>query len=636
MRKIEHFKRNDGKMKNRKAFRFLSIILIVICITMGLAGCNFRNNSSARLEFLADSLALALMGDDAFNWNVFFVDPEQAYGVKLDEDAQWYSYSALSEDDLSGMCEALNVYKRYMSLISTSDLSKKEMITYRSLNDTLTIYLSYYGSPNALAFTLIGASYITSEGGYVADFASMVENYSLRSESDVKRLLSVVVSTQSAFASYLDYAAARVNAGFPLYDHTLSAMQNYLKGIIDLGDNYYLFSFIEHKIDNASFLTAAAKEEYKQSFLSALSNHFMTGVETLYEGLDAYKGQVVQTEQSYLAAYGQIGREYYEWCFENKTGIRNANLNDVYNSLVEAYKTYYHSMQNVLDEVGGLESTNKAVYDEFYEYLNGEKVYLDLTDPDDIIDYLKEAATSIVPALSTVPQINFKYLDSTVEQISSALAYYLLSPVDDSNSPENITLNGYRLAQNPSDTLTTIAHEGYPGHLYAHVREKELGVKLITTLNSSTAFSEGWAMYVELAVLNHIKNNTDNKALQLYCDYDSYNILAGYLNSVILDMQVNYFGNNVDHYINLGESEEQAAAIVETFMEIPSLYIPYGYGVYYMVELHDLAKDRLGDAYNEVEFNGVLLSEGFGPTLARARELTVEYIVSKHDTPDNG
>ena len=41
-----------------------------------------------------------------------------------------------------------------------------------------------------------------------------------------------------------------------------------------------------------------------------------------------------------------------------------------------------------------------------------------------------------------------------------------------------------------------------------------------------------------------------------------------------------------------------------------------------MNNLHEQAKTTLGDKYNEVEFNKLLLSEGSGPTLTRAQELT--------------
>ena len=63
-------------------------------------------------------------------------------------------------------------------------------------------------------------------------------------------------------------------------------------------------------------------------------------------------------------------------------------------------------------------------------------------------------------------------------------------------------------------------------------------------------------------------------------------------------------------------------------MENPALYIPYGYGSCVMLTLHDEAKAALGRNYNEVEFNGYLLSEGTA-TLTRAKELTDEYVASK-------
>jgi len=616
-------------MKKFKAVKFLGIILIIVSLLVGLVGCNLFMSSSDMLDLLAESLAMSLMGSDAFAWNVFSVNPKVSYGAELQDNPTWYSYTPISQEDLSDLCTGLQYYQQLLAKIKTNKLSESEMITYRSLEDSLNDYLSLYSSPHAAEFILINGSYITSDGGYVAEFASTVENYSFRNETDVKHLLSMLKSTEEAFATYVDYAAARANAGMPLYDYTLNSMQEYLNGITELGENYYLYSFIEHKIDAVNFLTADAKAAYITSYKTALTNNFMDGVQVLSQGLGAYKGRVAKTEKSYLAAYGEIGREFYEWNFAHKTGIRNANLNDVYNELVTAYTASRESMQSALDSAKQLETANKAAYDEFKAYYDGEKVYLDLTTPEDIIDYLKDAAKNIVPDLKVTPEIGFKYLDSTVEQISPVLAYYLRSPMDDTRSPESITLNGYRLAEEPSELLTTIAHEGYPGHLYAHVREKEQGVKLITTLSSSLAFTEGWAMYVELAVINNIAAETNSEALKLYCEYDTHRIVAGYLNSVIYDMQVNYFGKDAAYYVANGYEEARAQELIEAFMEDPSVYVSYGYGVYYMRELHDYARESLGEAYNEIEFNGKLLSEGSGPTLARAKVLTEEYINSK-------
>ena len=136
-------------------------------------------------------------------------------------------------------------------------------------------------------------------------------------------------------------------------------------------------------------------------------------------------------------------------------------------------------------------------------------------------------------------------------------------------------------------------------------------------------------MYVELALLNHIASGTQNKALKLYCQYNANEIIAGYVSSLLMDMNINYFGQTVAEYVADGYDEDTAVRIIEGYMEKPSIYVSYGYGMLVMIDVHDQARQQLGSAYNEVEFNGKLLSEGFGPTVERAYELANEYIASK-------
>ncbi|MDE5617911.1 MAG: DUF885 domain-containing protein [Clostridia bacterium] len=244
-------------------------------------------------------------------------------------------------------------------------------------------------------------------------------------------------------------------------------------------------------------------------------------------------------------------------------------------------------------------------------------------------EYLKDIAENMVPNLTNVPEIDFKYMDETVAKRTNTMAYYLKSPVDEVNSAEHITLNPfYAIGSSSEPLLTTIAHEGYPGHLYARVKAKEQGLHFISSLNSCSAFAEGWAVYTQLAVLNNIIQDSDDDALNLYCEYLYGETVSGYISMLLFDIQINYMGVSVRDLVQMGYGEDTARNIIETFMEIPTVYVSYAYGAYTMINLHEQAKYELGDRYNEVEFNGILLSEG-DPTLYRAQQITDEYIASK-------
>ena len=61
----------------------------------------------------------------------------------------------------------------------------------------------------------------------------------------------------------------------------------------------------------------------------------------------------------------------------------------------------------------------------------------------------------------------------------------------------------------------------------------------------------------------------------------------------------------------MGYNSSQAQEIYNLLIETPASYASYGYGKYFFVSLHNEAKQILGNAYDEIEFNAMLLSKGW-------------------------
>ncbi|MDE6401694.1 MAG: DUF885 domain-containing protein, partial [Clostridiales bacterium] len=612
------------KRKNLTAVAMCAVVSAT-SLCFGLAGCS----RTPQLPYydpdtfgeFANDFMLLMMGSDASTWNTLSVTPEQSYGYERYGDPSWYSYSPLTKNDASTVNYIFGLYKSEMNRYNFADLSAADQVAYRTMQNVLADYTALYGSKYAVEFNLIGGSYISAEGGYVSDFATIAECYAFRNENDVEDLLQITVSTKDAFESYLDFARDRKRAGYPLYDYTVRSMQEYLDEVSEQGQNYYLYGFVDKKIDDASFLTTYQKQDYKEKYAVALTDYFMNGVKTLSQGLNDYIGNVTVTEKSYLASYGAMGREYYKWLFSNKTGMRNVDLDDVFDELVLAMSDAANKMEAVERSAAALEASNKTAFDDFNAYADGEKSVIGAASSQEILDYLKVAAKDIVPDLDTIPQIDFKYMDETVAGRTSTLAYYLLSPIDEKNSVEHITINPVTAMKDPNELLMTMAHEGYPGHLYAHVYSKENDTDFLPVVMGSSAFSEGWAVYVEYALMDSIAAKTDDIAVRLFCDYKKYECLSGYYNTVIVDLMVNYYGKSVADLTMMGNDEAVSRRQVEILMEMPAAYVPYGYGTYSIVSAHEKAKAELGAAYSETEFNGILLSEGKA-SLPRVDQIT--------------
>ena len=227
-------------------------------------------------------------------------------------------------------------------------------------------------------------------------------------------------------------------------------------------------------------------------------------------------------------------------------------------------------------------------------------------------------------------------MDTAAAEKSNAVAYYMKSALDFdlSTSSEHVTLNGTKLGSDLNETLSTMAHEDYPGHLYAYVYSKQLDISNAAKIMTSTAHAEGWATYVQLKLFEYIKANTtltslEKDALEYYCDYQYYSNLTSYLAYTYVDYAIHIKGwtpENINTFFGkIGFNSNAGSSLFKTLIETPTTYTAYGYGMHYYVNLHENAKKRLGDLYDEVEFNSAILSHGWC-SLGELKEVTDEYV----------
>lgn len=186
-------------------------------------------------------------------------------------------------------------------------------------------------------------------------------------------------------------------------------------------------------------------------------------------------------------------------------------------------------------------------------------------------------------------------------------AFYLTPPVDDAKN-NVIYINKLQLTQ---DLYTTMAHEGYPGHLYQNVYTASQNLPLIRNLFSSQGYSEGWATYVECYAYS-LGGLDEDLATILMLD-----------NSIILgihayiDMGVHYLGWDVedvkDYLAIFGLNEGVAQEIFEIMVEEPANYLSYFIGYLEILNLRYVAEEAWGENYSLKKFHEAVLSLGPAP-----------------------
>ncbi|MBQ8293583.1 MAG: DUF885 family protein [Bacilli bacterium] len=569
-----------------------------------------------------DEFFVTYLEDDQLSVNIFCENPAN-FGLEH-YDAEWYAYESFGEAEIKEDMELFNELLDELHVYKDAKLNEQQEIAYDTIEAFLQSYLDMYSIEDS---SFMNITYVDQFGGYVADFGTYMESYSLRSEQEVKDIVSYIKSTKEAFPSYLDFVQDKLDKGYGLSDYTITEMRGYLSDVLKDKDNYYLVDVISQKIDKLSFLDDAAKADYKAQVAKEMKDSFMVGVKALYDGLEKFLGKVAKEDEGYWAKY-EKGKELYVLTLKDLLGYQDLNVEEY---IKEVDRALTSAVSKVVSAQNAIVSATGISTWEQLEAILAKNSILEGT-PEEMVEYLKVFAKTIVPDLESEPNIVIKEMDEASAKVSNAVAYYMKSALDNTGS-EFITLNPVKLNDSTNnDVIGTLAHEGYPGHLYAYVYAKELDLSNLLTIMTSTAHGEGWATYVELALYQYAKEQSDNTIFDLVMDYYYANQLSGFLLETRLDAGVHYEGwgtEDIAKYMSkVGYSSDGAEDIYNLLIEMPTQYASYGYGKLVFYNLHEEAKTILGGYYDEVEFNDMLLSNGW-VNLQQLEKQYEEYMADK-------
>lgn len=588
--------------------------------------------NNAAFEQYLDNFFVEYLEGDQLSVNIFCEKPEN-FGLEH-YDAKWYTYtpSESYEQDLAETKEYFNSLVAELHSFDFKTLSPRQQIAYNQIDSFLSYQCKYY-SIDDIEFMQL--HYVDQFGGYVADFGTYMEAYTLRGKAEVDDVVAYIESTKTAFPSYLLFVKAKKDAGYPLSNYTINEMTKYLDEVLsatntETDEHYYLQDVLCSKIDTLDFLTADEKASYKTKIANAFANCFNVGVKELRDGLQEYKNCLSAENEGYWASY-EKGAELFTMELEDLLGLEDFNIGNYIREVQTAFNTYSSLASDALDTI--ISRYKIQTNADLTKFLSSHSIF-DGT-PEEMIDYLKEFATTIVPTLENTPNINIKEMDLASAKVSNAVAYYMKSALDN-DKQEYITLNPVKLGDK-NDVLGTMSHEGYPGHLYAYIFSKQLDIHNISKIMTSTAHGEGWATYVELKLYEYAMERTTDKELLDTLNYLYYNHLSGFLLETRIDAGIhveNWSVAEVGKFLKQnGYNEGAAGEIYNLLIETPVSYAAYGYGKLFFYNIHEHAKEVLGGYYDEIKFNEVLLSKGWTSLgeLQKTVDAYLEQEVFKHN-----
>ena len=192
-----------------------------------------------------------------------------------------------------------------------------------------------------------------------------------------------------------------------------------------------------------------------------------------------------------------------------------------------------------------------------------------LSGMEEIIDQLREASKDDFPALEELPY-TVKDVPTALEAYTSP-AFFMVPPID-SQDKNTIYINNSML--DPTTLFTTLAHEGYPGHLYQTVYTYLLDLDPLNDELSAPGYSEGWASYVEFEYGYDYMDESET--------YRSLARLYALINleiSALVDIQVNWVGWSEDELASwlsdMGFDPASADALMAHICAEPGNYMTY-------------------------------------------------------------
>ena len=373
--------------------------------------------------------------------------------------------------------------------------------------------------------------------------------------------------------------------GYFLTDAMLKATEDAIEKFVDKKDDNELIKIFDENIDAFDGLSAEEKEAYKKKNQEIVLNAYIPSYEKVAEELQKLKGS---RKADYNVSSLDGGSEYYAALARYKTSI-DADVETILDIC-----TQY--IEKSVDELYDIMQNHSEVTEET----------LDFDSAEDVLSYL-EGHLDAFPVLDKV-YYNVQYLDPSVAN-DSIVAYYLSPPVDDMRD-NVIKINGNNVSD-VIDLYTTLAHEGFPGHLYQTNYYIQQQPSLLRTQLTMMGYQEGWGMFAEGQAL-HVSGLSEYAS-----EYQKINIELNYVLSAAVDLGANGLGwstKDVSKYLDRLDLNGSIAKDLYDFATLqPGTILPYGVGIAMFELLENKAKNALGNDFDQKAFNEVLLNDGNRP-----------------------
>lgn len=564
----------------KKKFLILPCCLLVILISF-LSGNAFWNSlhtesSDRQFRTFTRSLFQTEVSANTISLHYTLRSPSD-YGI-ADIPA---TYGSLSSDPVAAKASVRNVLSSLQefdpgTLSSENALTFKILDTYLKNASTGTDYLLYQEP-------------LSPVSGIHTQLPVLLSEYSFYDTQDVETYLALLKETPAYFDSVIRFEQKKAASGLFMPDYQADSVLDTCQSFIDMGKENYLISTFSERIASLDLLPENKKDSFRKENIKLVTEEIYPAYQNLITAIKSLKGK--GTNEQGLSHF-PYGKKYYEYLVRQTTGC-NESISRLRLMTRAQILEDLNAMQKVLFPADAA-LTQASV--------------LEQTPPDSMLDDLRSKITDTFPE---IPDVDFqvKYVPESMQDYLSP-AFYMIPAID--NLTENVIYINNGQTASGLNLYTTLAHEGYPGHLYQTVYFSASEPDPIRSILDFGGYVEGWATYAEmmsyyLAPLS----KTEASLLQK----NSSVILGLY---ALADMGIHYDGwsvtDTVRFFSDYGINDANAVqSVYELIIGSPANYLKYYIGYLKFYELKKEMADAMGNQFSQKEFHRAVLDVGPAP-----------------------
>lgn len=597
-------------------------------------------SENSRFESFTENLFRAEVSANTLTLHYALADPASQGIKKPAVSLGTVSSDAASAEETARLCQN---YEKQLKNFHYSRLSKDNQLTL----DMLLLYFHTRAS--------LGKNYILDEPlgpslGIQAQLPVLLAEYAFYTKEDISDYLKLLGTIKPYFQSILDFEKEKISSGCFMSNTTLDRILKQCSSFIQNPDSNYMDDIFAQKLKTFSNpkLSQKDQEELCTYHHKLIIQQVIPAYQELVSGLKTLRGS---GKNSHGLAYFEGGRAYYLYLLQSQTGTY-VPVKKIEQRLSAQLLKDYEEIQTLLKSDPSLASS-----------LSQYSTAITLT-PSQMLEKLPSLMAGDFPELK-----NTTYeLRSVHESMKSFLspAFYLTPPVD-TGSPNVIYINDSGRSTS-LELFGTLAHEGFPGHLYQTVsfsRSKPANIRYLIT---SSGYVEGWATYVESYAYQYaaslMTNLSRNSASSDFHDSDtsgtsdtsgksSTSNMSSASNATrlawlnrsmnlciysLIDIGIHYRGweqARVAAFLKaFGITNASAASeIYQYIVETPGNYLKYYWGYLNFLDLKKSCQNSMGADFDLKKFHRKIMEIGPVQFPVLEKYLKQEFTPSKKELP---